>query len=344
MNVSAVAARMLLVAIVCATRVALAAPPSSTEADARRAEGIEAFRRQDYEAARVAFAQSYAIAPRTATLLSLAIAELNSGHPLEAARHLRQYIRASDAPADKVEEVRRKMLPKAEAQLGRLQVEAPSGARIFVDGNDVGAMPLAEPIDVMPGSHEVAVDVGGRTNKVQVLAAAGQVSRVRVEIANDKTAEPAPVAPASSMATLTTPERVDTTSSWSTPKTVFVISAAAAAVVSAAVGVYFSLQSGSAASDADALRPVVSSARGYCYLPPPERQGICDRFAEDLAVYPRDRNLATGFYVGAGILAVGAVAAWLLWPSKTGTAPRAQLIPMIEGARGASGFHLVGSF
>ena len=48
--------------------------------------GIERYTAQDYETARAAFAHAYEIAPQPGTLLELGLAELQSGHALQAAR------------------------------------------------------------------------------------------------------------------------------------------------------------------------------------------------------------------------------------------------------------------
>src|SRR5207249_11991890 len=64
--------------------------------------GVERFKQQDYEAARLAFARAYELAPQTGTLLNLALAELQAGKALIAVKHFRQFLRAPDATPDKI--------------------------------------------------------------------------------------------------------------------------------------------------------------------------------------------------------------------------------------------------
>ena len=61
-------------------------------------QGAELFKQQDYEGARAAFARAYALDPKATTLFNLALSELNSDHPVEAARDLRDYLTHSEEP------------------------------------------------------------------------------------------------------------------------------------------------------------------------------------------------------------------------------------------------------
>jgi hypothetical protein len=334
----------LVVAIACTTSVAMAAPPAGGDADALRAQGMEAFRAQDYEAARVAFTRSYELLPRISTLLSLAVAELQSGHPLEAARHFRQYMRAPDAPADKVEEVRRKMLPKAESQLGRVQVDAPPGSRVFIDGSSAGTAPL-DPVDVNPGDHAVVIEHGSRTYRLTVPVAAGALARARADVDSDPVpTAPAPTAAAAPSPAPSAPDHADASSTWPTTKKIVVFSAAAAGALAFGASAYFAVQSNSAADDARSLHSQLVS-QSACVNPTPDQGAICNRLTDAYSTQSQDHNLSIGFAVAGGVLAVGAIAAWLFWPAQTDGKARAHIAPSIGGARGGpNGLLIVGTF
>src|SRR5579862_6575179 len=113
------------------------ARPTATSGDDEAAlvrQGSDCFLRHDYEGARVALLRAYGFAPRAETVLKLGVAELQSGHPVEAAQHLHEYLRHTEQPADKLDLVRTKWLPRAEAETARLDVFVPAGAEVLVDG------------------------------------------------------------------------------------------------------------------------------------------------------------------------------------------------------------------
>lgn len=317
-----------------------AAPPP--EVDALHAQGLAAFKRKDYEAARVAFAREYELLPRTSTLLNLALAELNSGHPLEAVKHMRMFIAAVDAPQDKVDEVRTKMLPRAEAQIGRLQIDAPSGARVFVDGVDVGMAPLPDPVDVLPGTHEIVVKLGADSDTTRVPVAAGDVSRVRVMVMKGgaSTPQPAPSPTPSSAPppSVAPPQAKDAPvapppPSSSATRTKVVIVIAGGAIVSTVVAVIFDSASRGDRSDADSLRAQLVN-NSACV--PPSGQPIppqCGALRDAVSSQNTHQKLAAGFYIGGGALAVGAIATWFLWPTSK-DAPRAWVRPILGSTSG----------
>jgi len=61
-------------------------------ARARFQEGVDAFDKGNYEAARASFKQAYALKQHPAVLLNLAQSSLKSGHYLESAKMFQQYI------------------------------------------------------------------------------------------------------------------------------------------------------------------------------------------------------------------------------------------------------------
>ena len=64
-------------------------------------EGVTFYDAKDYEKARAAFLQAYALKKHPSVLLNLAQSELRSGHEADAAQHFDQYLREnlSDPPA-----------------------------------------------------------------------------------------------------------------------------------------------------------------------------------------------------------------------------------------------------
>jgi len=146
-------------------------------ARARFQEGVDAFDKGNYEAARAAFKQAYALRQHPAVLLNLAQSSLKSGHYLEAAKFFQQYL--NDPAGDKKSDAS-KGLADSRAKLGRLDVTAPPGSEVMVDNDVVGKTPLNEAVDVEAGNHTVRAKlVDGTSSEQKIVVTAGQVQPVR---------------------------------------------------------------------------------------------------------------------------------------------------------------------
>lgn len=194
---------LLVLALCSAPALADAEPSESAElaaARARFAEGLKLYDAGKYEEARVAFVQAYALKKHPTVLFDLAQASLKSGRPLEALRALEQWLKeAPDAPAAKRARAERG-IAEAKRQLGRIEVIAPDGAEVTVDGRSAGRMPL-DPIWVAPGSHTVKIATSeAETTESVTLEMAGSATVRLAKPATAKkivatTAPPAPSDP-----------------------------------------------------------------------------------------------------------------------------------------------------
>ena len=124
-------------------------------ARARFQEGVDAFDKGQYENARAAFLQAYALRKHPAVLLNLAQSSLKSGHAIESLKYFQQYLRESANLTPQQKADAEKGIAEARTKLGRLEISAPTGAEISVDNDRVGNAPLSEPVDVEVGSHSV---------------------------------------------------------------------------------------------------------------------------------------------------------------------------------------------
>jgi hypothetical protein len=180
-------------AVVCISFAPLFLAPVTARGQARDAvtesarkrfqEGVKYFDQHQYEEARTAFLQAYALKHHPAVLLNLAQSEIRSSHALDAAKHFSAFLResASMSAAEKGEA--EKGLAAARTKIGRLQVQVDAGeAEVFVDGERVGQSPLAEPVDVAPGSHEVQVHYAGKTASATASAPAGKLTTVTLSV------------------------------------------------------------------------------------------------------------------------------------------------------------------
>jgi hypothetical protein len=148
-------------------------------------EGIAAFDRRDFEAARVAFLQTFALKPSAPVVRrNLGIAEIYSGHYLDGARRLGRVIHMTDegTSVDRARMV--ESLKKAEAHLERVTVEVNvEGAEIRIGDVDLGVSPLPFAWYLEPGAYDVRVSKAGFTAFTETrLARAGSAKHLRVHL------------------------------------------------------------------------------------------------------------------------------------------------------------------
>ncbi len=162
-------------------------------------EGVELYDKGQYDKARAAFLQAWALKKHPAILLNLGLSCLKSGRPGEGARDLALVLKdpGSLTPAQKADA--EKGLAEARTKAGRIDVQTAAGSDIAIDGEKMGAAPL-DPIDVDPGQHTVRV----KNEEQKVTAAAGQTIAVKIGPPPTTTTAPTPSATASAAPSPTT--------------------------------------------------------------------------------------------------------------------------------------------
>jgi hypothetical protein len=160
-------------------------PTMTAAARERFKEGVTYFDQKQYEKARAAFLQAYALKKHPAVLLNLAQSELRSGHERDAAKHFSAYLReATDASAGE-REAAQQGLQAARAVLGEVTVTAEQGSEIFVDGTSEGTAPLPSAVFLDPGTHTIEAKKGERSAKQSVTAKAGESRELKLSFAPD---------------------------------------------------------------------------------------------------------------------------------------------------------------
>jgi hypothetical protein len=144
-------------------------------------QGVALFRARDYDGARRAFARAYEEEPSAGALFDLALAELQSGRSSDSVRHLRSYLTRSDAQADKLDAIRTRWLPQAEAHLARLEVQGTAGVEILVDGQSIGFTP-SDDFELDGGQHSVVARKGSWSQEVTVVVRAGDFVAMRADV------------------------------------------------------------------------------------------------------------------------------------------------------------------
>jgi hypothetical protein len=149
-------------------------------ARARFKEGVAFYDKGEFEQARASFLQAYALKKHPAVLLNLAWSCVKSGHALEAARYFKQFLAEGEHITDKQRADANDGLKQARAKLAEVDVSAPQGAEVTVDGEHIGMAPLSEPVLVEAGSHAIRVrSPDGATDQQTVTVLAGEKTTAR---------------------------------------------------------------------------------------------------------------------------------------------------------------------
>jgi hypothetical protein len=313
-----------------ALAVLLAAAPSLAQADdkavreaqARFEEGLKRVRAGDFESARMSFVQAYVVLHNPDILWNLALSEEKSGHALDGLAHFKEF--AKQAPGEGDRARAQKHIDALMAQTGHLDVLAPAGTSLTLDGaTSIGMAPLAATLDVAPGHHVIEGKLTEGTKALSVDAVAGQLAHVSFLVAGPDRPLPPPAiptsapeenAPAPPVASGLTPPATapgsdETRSDPSTARLVTTTALGGGAVIAIGLGVYFGLQSRSDASTAAAFRGEHSSS--YCVNPATDG---CAQWNGVVQAQNRDATASNILYVTGALLAVGAAASWFFWP------------------------------
>src|SRR5260370_11473188 len=200
--------RPFAVALLLAFARAAAMPPAwaqgvSDEASTNMArprfkEGVACFDKGQFDMARAAFLQAYALKKHPAILLNLGLTCLKGGRALEAHRYFKQFLAEAKDITDKQRADANDGVRQALASLGQIEVNAVAGSDVTVDAEHVGATPFSEPIAVEVGAHTVTVrPPHGTAFSQSVTVLGGEKEMVRLAGAARAPARaPAPTEPA----------------------------------------------------------------------------------------------------------------------------------------------------
>lgn len=178
MKTSRIAAAVLLVFLSSSVphRAEAQDDPVTVQARARFKEGVDFYDKGQYENARLAFLQAYALKKHPAVLLNLAQSSSKAGHSLEAAKYFQQFIKESTSASPAQRTDAENGLAEVRQKLGRIEIVAQPGTEITLDEKErLGTAPFADAIDVEPGSHTLR----SSNETVRVTANAGQKVQAR---------------------------------------------------------------------------------------------------------------------------------------------------------------------
>jgi len=326
----------VLVGALAATAPARADDTAQRDAQVRFEEGVARLRANNLPGALLSFQQAYAVAHNPVVVWNLALTEEKTSHALDALGHFKEYLRLTPA-SDPDRAKAQNHLDRLNAAMGHLDVAAPAGAVITLDGTlALGAAPLADRVDVLPGHHDLEARFGSVVKTSGVDALAGRITRADFSalegtVANAGTLStqsgaPPPEAPVEPPPV---PEQASPASSSSTARWVTVAVVGSAAVIASGIALGYGVASSHDASMAATLRQQVPSCAG---VSSPD----CQSLASDVSDQQNDHVISTAMWIVGGTLAVGAVAAFLLWPRHRAGGAASSLVPVLGlGTRSA---------
>jgi tetratricopeptide (TPR) repeat protein len=302
-----------LLAIGLGRTASAAEPQDEATKNARRRfqEGVAAADAGNYEAARVAFQQAYALKQHHAVLQNLGQSELRTGHYVEAARHLALFLTDNNAGTAQEREAVRAALAEAETKVGKLVLTVDvEGAEVTVDGDAVGRSPFAAPFYFEPGQRTLRVRRDGYRDVVQTQQIeAGRTTQVKIAMSSgqgDSTVLERPVFP---------DVAGDTASGWTPAKTAVIASGAGLAVVALGVGVVFTMKGGSLDSDAQARLESVNVQLGQAGCTGAAASSpLCSDLNDLLDRRNAANKVAIGAFIGAGVIGAATIVTAIAWP------------------------------
>ncbi len=281
------------------------------EAKQRFDEGLKLADDGNHEAARLKFSQAYAVFKSPSVLYNLARSEQLTGHDLEALEHFREFVKMGADPkiTDTQRAKARENIAELEKKVGQIDIEAPAGAQVKVDGKVLPEVPR-EPLPIAPGRHTVEATFEGKIKSVTVECVAGNKTKATITF-DDGFTEPPPGGGGDSSSTR-----------YIVPGII-----GALGLAGLGLGVGFAISSQTAKEQEDRIRDAGAGICGANGDPP-----RCDELREVRGDVNSRATLSTIGYIAGGTLVLAAVVTYFVWPkAKSSTATRFNFSPVAGG-------------
>ncbi|MDF2692485.1 MAG: hypothetical protein K0S65_868, partial [Labilithrix sp.] len=321
---------------------AAAQDSATAEARARFDEGIKLAEAGDHESARLKFNQAWALLKIPAILYNLARSEQLSNHPVEALEHYRQF--AKTPPDPKITDAQRQRVAENIVELskkvGQIEIEAPPGARISVDGRGIDPG-NTDPVPVTPGKHVVEAIADGKVKNVTVECTAGTITKAKLIEDASAAKVAARTAESPTNAETTPPPKEEAPSFW-TGGRIAGLGVFVGGLAALGVGVAFHMAAGKAEDDANDIRAQLPEPKTSACLDQ-ANESLCSNLTKKVDDQNMSGDLRTGFLIGGGALLVGGAVLFLVSsPSGSSTRGGARLVPIANGRE--TGLAVVGRF
>ncbi len=171
---------LLSLCILAATLCAHAGKKSGKIAQARSEfeRGVTAFEAGHLTEALDAFQSAYTLSPTYRILFNIAQTQAELGRPHDAMATFQAYLAEGGDEISKKRRTRvQAEIVNLRAQIGYVRVSGPEGARVWLDGEPAGVLPLAAPVRLPAGNHRLVVKHDdGRSCQKDIFVAAEQTT------------------------------------------------------------------------------------------------------------------------------------------------------------------------
>jgi tetratricopeptide (TPR) repeat protein len=139
-------------------------------------EGAQLYEKDDFQGALSKFQQAYDKFPSPKLFWNISQALRGLSRNAEALETLERFLAEAKDANPEYQTQATAQVAQLNAKLGRVMIDCDQpGAIVSVDGKEMGTIPLAKPIILDPGEHQMSVAWQGRGNSVRFTAAAGQI-------------------------------------------------------------------------------------------------------------------------------------------------------------------------
>src|SRR4051812_19729662 len=156
-----------------------------TQAQATLREGAALFERGEYAAALQKFEAAYTTFPSPKIWFNVGAADRALARPVEALQAFQRFL--DEAPPDTPIESKREAqqaVAALKAGLAQMNIQcARAGVDVSIDGRSAGVTPIAHPVWISPGSHQVVARADGTAPALQeVTVAAGEARTLALQL------------------------------------------------------------------------------------------------------------------------------------------------------------------
>ncbi|UQA59149.1 PEGA domain-containing protein [Polyangium aurulentum] len=276
--------------------------------------GNKLFDEQKYSEAEAAYQAAWDLRKSFDLAGNLAEVEMQLEQYRDAAEHFSYALR--EFPAGGKPEVREaltKRFEEARAQVGAVKITTNvGGAKIVVDGKDVGQAPLPEAVFVDPGTRVIEARLAGHDDVLRTVQVEKGSSQEVNLVMVPKMGSGGGIVVGSGGAKKSLP---------------IIIAGAGLAAVGIGTGIGLIVAAGGKSSDASDLRKELSP--GDCPGTIPTVRDKCSTLKGQLEDKDTFQNVGTGVLIAGGVIAAGTVV-YALWPAKR-SAPTTgwQVVPTV---------------
>jgi hypothetical protein len=299
----------------------LTAPALADEVDTLFQEGSAAAQAGNFEVAYEKMSAAWARRPSFDIAANLAFVEQRLGKRREAAEHLEYALSTFPASADPATKTRMQQdLNALRGDLARVQVEAPEGCEIRVDGETRGHTPLPQLyLYVEPGTRQVEGTRAGEKGAATVEAKPGQTIAIKIVLqpaGGGETPKPGGESPVPLWAGLV---------------------AGGVGLAGLGAGIGLAVAAGTSGANADDATDALPS-RSACQGATPDAS--CQSIEEDLETRDLLSNASMGAFIAGGVLIAGGAVLLGVHFAGGSNAPdeRAWITPWFGPSGGGVGF------